>query len=867
MQKLTHRSKDSRAAVIVSLSTKLPLLFDERAAAISKMSGYPVALHALGRLQRLFDLTSYETLLKSLDKLYNLAYVTAEVIESMDSTNMNKFQINRTDVVAYVDNITKSLKNYQPSDDEVDLIAHLITTSEGNPDAWVLQGAGEEDNLHLQFLSLYRSVLLADKPGVLPSYSTTTNSVVPYNNLPMFSRLYETTSSKKLKSGVNEDEQKEQTARLNNAATIHQYAACRVIDHVYQLLLDRTIWYQFLAPRKDASATSNLERARSLKVFSLYLQSLLNYYQFFSLEMALGAYELVQDWIAAFPALETEYINKIENTIRKHDFLGAKQDVEGILSSFSDNAKKDLGAIVFPREYLQTFGFVKKVDEVTELVDGLVVPASIDSIATFADPKYLPLISSGASSTFDIAYQLADVLIREKRVEALVSEALAGLLPALTRGTAKTAITGLANLQIKCSVPFKVPHAVTREVTAGVVKGLKDGMLSLDSGAPMFSYDYHASLREDFKISMFTDKTVQDKYALFDLGFIVDHDKAATLRSITEYPWRTFQPSFMAPGDIAIDARIFTSSKDYVRQFIETLTGTSYDILIRQLHAPHMRIIFSTYLSGFGLLYHMADDTRELKESFDNYNPSAVNGKLLLVPGYGTPYGTSYPALATLQGTLTEEEKLIPIGWGYYIRLLKKVPKPTDTLRFDTTSFMNQHPYAYFTSNNAALDVKSWVIADGLWNFALIPTSSKSSIPSVRFTPRFSYTTLNLFLNLELYYKPSVPAEAREKVQLNLVEEAWPLNRYQFWTKYIHWGPYCAPVNPEVAKEESVMLADVIKDIEGKIKADTKEGAASDQKTGTALKEVFKETKVEVDKAAHERQGKDMGADDADITI
>lgn len=848
MQRINKGSaKSTRSAVILPLESRLSSLFDARAIAISKMSGYPVPRHALARLQKLLKLDSLKSLLESIAKVSELTTLTAEVIESMDATNLNKYQLNRTDVVAYVSNVTVGARNISLTDDEIDIIAHVITTSEANPDAWVLASAAGDDNLHLSFYNLYQEILKTDNPGALPIFSPSAGNVVAFNSLPMYKK-------KGAKNNIDE-----KSALVATDAIIYQFSATRIVDHIYQLLMDKSIWPHFLAPRKIADVASNLDRAKSLRVFSLYLQSLLTYHQFFAMEAYLHTYDVLQNWLISFPALETETMNKIEASIRKHDFLGAREDAQGLLSSFGLLAKNELGSFVFPSEYLGSFGFKAKVEEITAAVNSVPVPSVITEIATLDDPKFVPLLAGGIASKFDVAYQLADLLIREKVVESVVNEALKGLIPFITRGTSKMALSALEALNIKCTIPFVIPAATTHEIIKGAERRIQQGTFYNDSAAAPYCYDYHKILREDYRFRMLFSRTMIEEANKFKANYVVDFDRATLLRKQLNYEWKSFTPSYLAGGSHSFNAKTWGVSEDSVRELVEYVTGESYEIIIRQLSVADMRSIWATFTSAFCITYHKPGDNRELHDVFTAYDPAVDNASLTPVTGYGKPFGTTYASLADLQGALTDKERLIPLGWGLYIRVIKIFPTPTAKLAFDKDSWHNQYPFGYFQANSGRSTVTTWVKEEGLWNHALTPVTTRDVVPSVKFTPAHAYANADLYLNVYYFYSPDSPAEAREKMPIPLVTEEWSLERYGYWLQYIHWGRYGSPAAGDTNRGDTEQLADVIKQVESQILKNDAAAAASNKDAGNAMKEVAA-------KAKDETVGAMAAMKDADLT-
>jgi len=229
-----------------------------------------------------------------------------------------------------------------------------------------------------------------------------------------------------------------------------------------------------------------------------------------------------------------------------------------------------------------------------------------------------------------------------------------------------------------------------------------------------------------------------------------------------------------------------------------------------------------------------------------------------LVVGHGKPYGTTYPILEQRQGLLTPDTHMLALGNGLYLRFLSKIPIVSDELKIDPTPFYGQKPLLYFASNSITMDVKKWVFDDGLANFSLIPISAKSTVPPVRITPRFAYLTMNLFMNMDLYYKPLSPDKAREILPLGITTSDWPYDRDQYFLEYKHFGPYGRPADSNPVMEEQELIADSVKKIEAIIKEDTKESAESASKAGDATKVTADQASKETEKFSKREQGANL---------
>lgn len=862
MQKLTKRAAVPRSAVVIPLDFKKSFLYHARCATIARMSGYPSALHSIGRIQESIKLDSYANLLTSLHKLHQLVYVTAEVILTMEGTKVDRYQINRTEIMAYVDQITSTTRSTKLNDDDIDLISHLIVSFEANPAAWILQGGEGENSLHVQFQRLYKEVLM-ESDSDLAIYASHTDKITTIADLPQFKTIV-SKDKKKARLDTTEDTVDTETKTTKSAfTTIHQFAAARVIDHVYQLLTDKDIWYHFIIPRTRADVATNIERAKSLKVFALYIQSLLTYHQFFSIEMFMKSYDLVQEWITHFPPLDATTTNNLEKTIRSHDLLDARGDADSLIASFSESAKQDLSSLVFPREFLGTYGFVNAVDSVSEQAGEYSLTGDISNFQALDNPKYLPLTSGVSVSTFDVTYKLSIMLLKSKVISKEIEDAMIGLVPSLTRGAAKAAIESLKALNIRCSLPFKIPHAATYNVESGVVKEVSGGKLILDSGSPDFSFDFHHYIRHDLKFKLTTDHILSKTYGKFYAAQIPDADRARELRDILSYQWKSLVPSYWAAADRTVTEDRLFQDKDEIKFMMEKISGISYEIAIRELSLAHIQKIWATYLSSFALLYVTEDDTVTLESYLKQ--PSMNADKLKLVTGYGKPYGATYSTLEVNQGILDDKTRLIPLGRGKFIRMLKSIPVVTDDLQVDPTPFYSERPVMYFSSNSVKQDVKEWVWADGLLNFTLMPTPAKSFVPEVKFTPKYAFYNMNLYFNMDINYRPGSPSQAREVVDIDVVTSEWPYDRYQYFLKYNHFGPYAKPASAIPITDEMEMIADAVKKIEHNIDADAKVAADSSKTAGTAITDIATNAKNEIDK---QKKNTEPGAsDEGDATV
>lgn len=836
MLKISQKTKPNSAAIIIPMNVKLPQLYDGRLSLISNMSGYPSAVHVIGRLQRQIDLSSYDAMLRSIKKLRDLTKITADVIDSMEGVKVDKFQLNRVEIIAYVQNVTANINSFKPDVDDIDLIAHLITSYEANTGAWVLQGAMKDRDMHLEFKKIYSSVLTDNAGSDLPVYAPHEDDITTLGTLPQFA------SKVKKDKGNQSDDTVGMNDSLRSASTLYRLAAARITDHVYQLMMDRDVWYSFVSPRAKAEIASNLERSKSLKVFSLYLQSLLSYNQFFMLETFMKGYELVQSWITHFPPLEASTTHKLDSVVRPHDLLNARQDVNSLFSSFGENVDQTLAKqlVIFPEELVSSFGISKAIRRINDTVVKFAVNSDFKDAGDLDDKRYLPLLAGVAADNFNISHDLATVILTGKIVSGEIDKALADLVPALVRGSSKATIETLKGLGLSSKLPFQLPHALQWHVTKGVVKGLENGKLSLDSASPSFSWAYHEHIRKNFKFKMATDDQIALAYPHFVDRQVVDRDKASSYRELFGYQWRSLVPDTWQTGHTIYTESMLKSDPSVVRQLIESISGKNFEIAVREIGVDHLAKVWATYLSSFALLYvDGATIGRHTKGQGDKEQ------QVILVEGHGKPYGASYSALENKQRPITSPEDYIRVAEGIYIRILDRIPVVTDDLIIDPHFFL-EHPSMYFASNSETIEVKQWVIDESLLHLCLIPVHQSAFVPKVMFTNKYAYITSELMMNMDIYFKPAVPETARETMPISLSKKDWPFDKYTYFLEYKTFGSYGVDkANIDIDNEEE-LVRDAVEKIEKTITNDHKEVSTTVEAAGHATASTIKQIETEV---------------------
>lgn len=836
MLKLSKKTPPAVGAIIVDMAQGLHTLYDSRNIMISGMSGYPSAIHVIGRLQRLIDTTSYSALLSSLIKIRDIARVTADVIDSMEGVKTDRYQINRTEIIAYVDNVTSSVSSIVLKDEDKDLIANIITSFEANTGSWILSGADDDTNLHVRMRKLYKSID-AMASGALPVYNPHEDSVSTITSLPNFSDVKKKSKTKTAEEVAKSD------SKLTSAEVFYKYAAIRILDHIYSLMMDHDIWYAFVSPRTKAEVSANLERSKSLKVLSLYLQSLLSYNQFFMFEVFMKTYQTLQDWVSVFPPLSSSTQYSMNNVIRPHDLLGAQRDVETLFSSMQSDSAPGLAAklVVFPSQSLAAYGIKETFDSIAAKAQALSVNAPFTDLTTLDDKKYLPLMTGVAMSSLNMSHDVTKVVLLDKIVAEEVKLALADLVPSLVRGSSKMTIATLEALQLRSPIPFVIPRAMTNDISRGAEFGVWGNTLHYDSGTPRFSWDYHKHIRDTYSYKVLDEESVMTSFTDKTRSMAINRDRADQLRELFGIGWKSLMPSNMANGPVLITKAQLKADDHAVRNLIENVTGSHYDIVIRELGVEHLRKMWATYFSSFAILYYNASE----EKASDTNLP-------VLVEGWGKPYGKAYSSLASLQGDSVKLDDLISIGQGGYIRLLTKVPVITDELQYSSDYYMS-HPAFFYASNSASVEgFSGWVMEESLLHLSMVPVSINSTIPKVILSNKFAYLTNSIYINTDLYFKPDAPSATRENVAIPYEKRNWPFERYSFYLDYINFGAYGSNTVAEFVENDDPKIADVIKKIESQMDEDQKEQSQDKSKVDNQSKiieeAVVKEVKDSNDK-------------------
>jgi hypothetical protein len=356
-----------------------------------------------------------------------------------------------------------------------------------------------------------------------------------------------------------------------------------------------------------------------------------------------------------------------------------------------------------------------------------------------------------------------------------------------------------------------------------------------------------------------SDQQIHDGYRSFALGQMVDYDKADELRNIIGEQWKTLVPSTWRSGNREYRPEYFLNNVDNIKALLEDISSLNYEIAIREMSLPHIQKLWATYLSSFATLY--INSHEDQKPLMSRVSPLTITNPANFVPieGHGKPYGTSYAGLEAQQKPIDKNTSMIPLGGGLFMKFHDKIPVVTDELKADGQIFYAQRPVIYFASNAATEVVDSWVMDDGLVNFALVPMNQVFSVPAVRFTPQYAFLNKQLYLNMDVYFSPASPTETRENYDINVVSSPWPYDRHQFFLEYRHFGKYGSGVNP-AESDQPLVIADVVKKVEQAIDQSNKDLTESTNQVKANIDSSAQAVKQEVAAANSKNKGENLSA-------
>lgn len=807
MQKLSQNRLPKHIGAFVSMRQILSLAVTQRGTFAMNKSGYPVASHAVARMQQHLDLSSIKSLITGVMKLRNLCRFAANVLDTIPLAKVDKFQLVRTELIAYIGENAASHGVSDLSETEKDFVAYLITSAETADGAWILDFSEGDNNRVIQFEKLYRSLLSPDTITATPGKSKLNfenwNSETQVIYDPEKDDIINIQNGRRLNNVIKEFDNKlagvdvnlaeslaiDASTAINNAVTVHHLAMIRVVDHVNMLMNDLGIWSAMLSPRSKADSASNTERSKSLRLAASYFHSLLMYPHIHALELFMHTYDKLQDWMKVYPALPADIIANYNHVVRSHDFLKAGEDAKSLLRLIEADNDETTGSMItgVPMEIVRAFGLSDVIKEVNDAANRALLPINLTDLKLLDEEKYRYVLLSFAVAEFNMTQKFSEFLYMGHATSKEIQEAIYAVNPGLQTYYRDEIQTKLKSLSPTIPFGYSNHVALTDEVMKTTPAILEGGKLMWRPLTPTHSYDYQYFLRHDKLFSIFGGDSIINAHSKYVPSIIINKDSAARLRRILmKENWKTMMPASLAFSEHVYNKTALKADRNQVKRLMEDLTGMNFSLLERQITAPYFKQIVATYLSGFALLYVIPNESSVAKQKGKGDAATETDSQAFLVIGHGNPYGTTYQNLASKQSSFKKED-LIEIGYGAYIRMLDEVPVPMEDLAADPDFYVS-HPYYYYPSNSKTMSVKEWVVTDGLLNFALAPITGTYNKPPTLLDQRHAYLNDKVYIQTHMTW--SIAGTVDDSFHMPMVKQSWSQDVYTPNIEYITHGEY-----------------------------------------------------------------------------
>lgn len=811
MKQIITRRLPKITAAPISLAAMLGDSLRLRKSMQTNMDGYPTGSHLIGRIMQRFKFSSKTELLESILSLRNLIRIAAEVLDRYISMPTAKYTLNRSELIPYIEMHAPMLGFTALSQADVEFIAALILDTESDYSSWMLQCASPETNFHVTINKLYSSCA-ADVPPAFgydeeaKRFEVTSGQTIPIYDpeYDIITPLTNTARAQTIAGEIN-DEGSAIVAygRLSNLYTTHQFAFMRIIDHVYSMFLDTEIWRNFVSVRLEVNAASNKERVKSLKLFASYLHSLLMYPHFFTLEAFKSTYGQLESFHIPFPPLAAHIIQKYEVSVTSKDALGAKQDIADIFVACNIVGDTLLDVPVFgmPLEFLDTFGLTKLINDSEIEAAKMSVPLSLSDISLLNDNKLNKLLSSQPINNFNMLGSIPRNLLIGSLVEMEINDAIMAITPGITRYYSETQMNDLKAANFKVRFGIAYPLAVSLDPSKCSTDDIRGG--TLEYNPLLHRQSIALNIEYQRKQIYMIKKGSQFVKDYEPTNLIVNRDLMAKLSAHIGYDWKSLVPSQIGRGVLLRTRASIINEKETQRSLLESISGQSYEYIMKTINNPQAREIWATFISSFGLLYSFPSPEEVPIRNMGKKGETIANDAIsaYLRPGYGMPYGTSYMGLATKQGLASATDFFQVDDEGLvFIRVLKKVPLPDDILSVTSEFYLNKS-YYYYMSNGKTMDVNEFVLDSGLQNFALIPSMYEGYHPNILLDKLSAYINDTVFMNINYTFVPEI--DTRCKQSFPIQTNKWVHDKLLSFLEFTTFGSYS-----ELASSTSTLDAD-----------------------------------------------------------
>lgn len=159
MKVLSNKALPPQLSTFVSAQRILSQAIVARGVMVGQMSGYPVPSHVVARVRGMIDLSSLKAMKEGIMRLRDLTRLASDVLFSISLAKMDRFQMIRSELMAYISENAGAYGQDNLTDSEKEFVAYLITSSESAEASWILDYETEDKNLMRSMYRLYHSLM------------------------------------------------------------------------------------------------------------------------------------------------------------------------------------------------------------------------------------------------------------------------------------------------------------------------------------------------------------------------------------------------------------------------------------------------------------------------------------------------------------------------------------------------------------------------------------------------------------------------------------------------------------------------------------------------------------------------------------
>lgn len=828
MIQLKNLELPSSLVTFTDMKVNVEYALRARILSMSNYSGYPLASNVTGRLQRLFDFSSMESILKSCITNRNMVKFAGDVLALVPIMRTDKYQMSRADVGAFITNHAAAHGMSQLSTEDIDFISYLMTSSESMVSNWVLEHTDSPDaNLHLLFAKLYGELLTSlgtDRVETIHCYDADSDKITTLQETPRGSMLAAEMTKRKVKTKIKGTEvSQEETNELQYMITVEVLASMRMLDHLHSLFMSIEPWHIFISPRTTADTNTNQTRSKSLQLMAGYLHSVMLYPYHLKAEMFLGLYDKVQKWLIPLPEMPVHLKEQYDLTIRNTDTLGAMVDAHSVLG-INDFERSDVinsNINNFFREQIGLLGLTN-IDNLALAEAAKVVNFNLNDLKTLGEPQYQSTLLAQPVKQLTIVPSVAQALMVADVMENFVMNCSSSIAGLSSRFHTPEVLDKLKTLAFRVEVTYLPKISPTLNPQQSSPNNMIKGKLMYSSHLPANTRSYDLHIQRELINSIFTPNSSMNN---FNTKYIINDEVRESLQKLIPKFGHTLMPESLHSGSHSYSRTAILASVETRKSLIEQLTDISYPLFTRAVVSNLFLMDLATVFSSFALIYTIpgqvgVGDIYKIKT-----NGAGMDGQSFQqIHGYGSPYGTDYKGLADIQGTIAASDYL-PIAPGVAMVLLSKIPSVTMNLKIEA-DFINQHPYPYFSANGETIEVGDLVMAKPMTNFALMPAPLNAYSPAKFFLDR-NYVFQNQQVYIEVNLNQiATPSSSSDGFNAPFQVRSWGYEKYSYFAQYITPGTYgpvgvATSVHDETtsAGSEAKRISDMVKQAEEKMAA------------------------------------------------